>query len=217
MNRKKTIAVTDLDGTIVRGSLVLEFAVSAHNDGLVNLDEWLVKNWLKEPKNEGLIKDLAEDFRRSIVGKKEESLFVDQFIDKFFKNPKNFYSTFKDLKNLKKEGGRVVIISGSPSFLVAPFAEKIGFEQFSSTYYKDESGRFNGELKGMFGSEDKEEVVKELRVSSYGEIFGYGDTSSDIPLLVKASKNKRFIVDPTVETIKSLHDKGLKNYTIIPN
>ena len=199
----KTMVLSDVDGTLLRGSLVLDHACLLHENGTVDLGE-APAAWLRDPKNEELITALANVYRDKLVGLRASELFVTPFIDSVVGSPEKIYSTLERLQRHRKSGHRVTLISGSPSFLLKPFARRFGFEAVGSLYHRDRNHRFTGEVTAMFGAEHKEKVVSQMPLESYQRIIGYGDTASDIPLLSVA--NHSVLVDPNKETLKKFQE-----------
>lgn len=193
----KYAVMSDVDGTLTKGSFVLDHAVYLHDKGIINLGD-LPEKWEKDKKNEAYISELAESYKAAIVGKTEEEIEVDEFLDSYVANEENFYSTFEQLREFKRRGWEIQLISGSPGFLISRLAEKNGFHGVGSDYKKDENGRFTGEVDGMYGSEAKKSYIQKLKTGRFKRLLGMGDTASDIPIL-EASDHSTF-VSPTSET-----------------
>ena len=194
----RTIVLSDVDGTLVRGSLVLDHAVWLHSTGAIDLGD-IPKLWLADQKNEVLISKLAEAYREAIFGKSVKELRAHEFINSLMKLEGKFYSALDRLKEAHTAGHDVVLISGSPQFLVGAFARRFGFTAIGSIYHRDSFRRMNGLVTGMFGAEAKQKVIEKLSLERYQMIFAYGDTSSDLPLLQAAHHS--VLVDPSPETL----------------
>lgn len=197
------IAVSDVDGTIVRGSLVLSHAAKLHESGAIDLGD-RVSKWINDPKNEENIAPLAESYRESILGMSRDDLLIDEYIDTVVSNKMNFYSVLQRLVDFQSDGGEVVLISGSPSYLVEPFADNFGFKGVGSDYVFGPNGKLTGECIGMFSGEAKRDYLKLLGLDKYSEIFAYGDTQSDRPLFENAHYS--VLVEPTEETHTALSE-----------
>ena len=197
----KYAVLSDVDGTLTKGSFVLDHAVYLHERGDVNLRD-LPEKWKRDPKNEKLIAELATSYKESISGMSEEDISVDEFIDDYMKNEKGFYKTLNQLKEFKKRGWEIQLISGSPDYLVRRLAERNGFYGKGSTYHKDDKGRFTGEVDGMFGAEAKEDYIRSLKPNRFKRILGMGDTSSDEPIFDVSDHST--LVAPTEETARKI-------------
>lgn len=195
--RKKTVALSDVDGTLVRGSLVLQHATILHNSGVVDLGD-LPGKWMLDVKNEEAITALAVSYQKAITGMRVEDLGVNQFLDKLCENSENFYSPLNRLASQSMSGNDVVLISGSPSFLVENFGKRYGFTAQASNYHTNSDGFLTGGIDGMFSAPAKKAYVESLDLSQYSEIQGFGDTSSDVPLFEAA--NYAVLVAPNERT-----------------
>jgi HAD superfamily phosphoserine phosphatase-like hydrolase len=197
----KQVVLSDVDGTVVRGSLVLQHAISLHETGIINLGD-LPAIWRSEMKNEHNITNLAVAYQQAITGMKISDLNVEGFIDSICENSANFYSSLARLVALKQSGAEVVLVSGSPDFLVGNFGNRFGFSHAASKYITDSTGILTGMIDGMFSAPAKRAYVSSLNLTSYRDIFAFGDTSSDVPLFEAASYS--VLVDPNEETRLSL-------------
>ena len=193
----KYAVLSDVDGTLTRGSLVLDHAIYLHEHGDIDLGN-LPQKWKKDPKNEKIIVKLAEKYREQIKGKNLEDLRVDEFLDKYENNDNQFYSTMDQLKEFNRCGWEVQLISGSPNFLVQPFAERHGFYGKGSDYKTDDDGNLNGDIEGMFGGKAKQGYIEKLGISRFKRILAFGDTASDQPLFDNSHHST--LVDPSEET-----------------
>lgn len=201
MNNTKRIAVSDVDGTIVKGSLILNHAKQLHMNGVLNLGN-LPEQWAKDEKNEDLITALAEAYRDAIKGLTPEDIYADEYIREITADSRNFYSTLPRLVNFRKDGHKVVLVSGSPSFLVERFGNTFNFESAASNYLTDKNGCFTGECVGMFSGDAKRKYLSTLGLSKYMDVLAFGDTRSDIPLFESA--NYSVLVEPNNDTRKAL-------------
>lgn len=200
----KKIILSDVDGTITRGSLVLDHATMLHNQGIINLGE-LPAQWNADKKNEALISKLADAYREQIVGLTHDELLVEEFISNAV-NEGNFYETLARLQNAVNEGNDVVLISGSPEYLVGEFASRFGFKGIGSSYLTCDQGKLTGEIEGMFHADAKREAISAMNVrATYCEVHAYGDTMSDEPLFDAADYS--VLVQPTDETFNAVAHK----------
>lgn len=193
----KYAVLSDVDGTLTRGSLVLDHAIYLHGKGYIDLGD-LPSKWQADPKNEEYISQLAEKYRDGIVGMKVEELHVEEFLDLYEADESRFYSTLGQLKEFKRRGWEIQLISGSPDFLVRPFAERNGFFGKGSEYHVTETGELTGSIEGMFGHEAKAGFIEKLKLSRFKRVLAFGDTSSDVPLFDNSHHST--LVDPSEET-----------------
>lgn len=193
----KYAVLSDVDGTLTRGSLVLDHAIYLHDSGAINLGD-LPQRWRADPKNEKLVDEFARAYRAEVAGMRMEDLRVEEFLDDYEALDGKFYSTMDQLKEFKRRGWEIQLISGSPDFLVGPFAERNGFFGKGSTYHADAEGVLTGEVDGMFGHEAKRGYISKLGVGRFKRVLAFGDTASDVPLFDNADHTT--LVDPTEET-----------------
>src|SRR5690606_19751129 len=130
--------------------------------------------WRSDTKNEDLIRTFAEEYRQALSGQTVAFVQAEKTVERLLASNTNFYSTLKRLIEHKDQGHEVILISGSPDFIVEPFARKFGFKFHASTYHKDENGRFTGEVSLMAGAQAKQVVVEDLELGSYDHITGLG-------------------------------------------
>lgn len=194
------IVLSDIDGTIVKGSLVLNHASFLNRIGKISVSEEL-KAWRNSPKNESRIVDLAEAYREQLRGAKFEELRVERFINDLIKKNR-FYSSLKRLLRYKSRGWPVHLISGSPHFLVQPFAEAFGFEGQGSVYEVCDQGALTGGVQLMAHSAAKHNHLSTLDLGQYKRIVAFGDTASDKPLFDVAHHS--VLVAPNRATRKAL-------------
>lgn len=205
---KKHLFITDMDGTLTKGSIVLEHAGFLIEKGLIQ-DDGSYQAWNNDRKNEKLIVAVAENYRKEITGKTIEQLHVDEFIQLALNNKDNWYSTLDMLKTEKAKGNDVVIISGSSNFLVQGVAKALGFNGIGTWYYTNQEGKLTGEVKGMFGYEAKEKWINEnIAFADYGYIVGLGDTSSDFAIFNASQYN--ILVEPTAETLEQALEQKIQ-------
>lgn len=188
------IALSDVDGTLVKGSLVLDHACSIHEQGIVDLGD-LPEIWKEDQKNETKIVALAEAYRESLIQRKQSELGVSKFLDKLFKDDSKFYSTLDKLKDLQKDGAEIHLISGSPSFLLGPFARRLGMNHAGSHYSRIRTGHFTGAVRLMAIGSAKRDYVSSIGVHRFSEVHAFGDTASDAPLFEVADHST--LVDPS--------------------
>ena len=192
---KKSIILTDLDGTLTRKSLVLSHAGFLIEQGIIK-DNGSYKAWLSDIKNESLIVEVAQNYRNEIIGMNIESLFAKKFVKEFYDKKSNWYSTMNLLKEHKERGSRIILITGSSDFLVKELAEILDVEFFASEY------EFNKEQKSLC----LEDI--DLGYHNEVEVEAWGDTMSDSALFAYGDYN--ILVDPSKETLINIINDGVK-------
>lgn len=204
----KTLVISDVDGTLIRGSLVNDHAIWLQERGIIDLGD-LPARWQADKKNEKLIEELAISYIKALKGKHADDLHIDEFMDDIIQN-KKYYSSLDQLIQYRQAGHDVVLISGSPTYLVGNLAKRFDFQTVASRYHTDKAKKFNGRITGMFSADSKRDIVERIDMESYDMVVGYGDTASDKPLL--EASTRRVLVDPSKETLKSY--EGIKHKVI---
>lgn len=196
------IYLTDMDGTLTKGSVVLQHAGHLIEKGLIK-DDGSYQAWLLDVKNESLIVAVAENYRKEIMGLKIEELDVENFVTEMLADGENWYTILDELILAQAQGHRVIIISGSSDFLVEEVAKQLGFEGVGSEYLLDGDNKLTGEVIGMFGYEAKDQWITEnVNFADYEKSFGLGDTVSDFGIFKHTSHNT--LVEPTSHTMEFL-------------
>lgn len=215
----KQIMFTDLDGTLLRHSLVLLHC--GYLENLKKIDtKGAFQSWEEDMKNEHLITNCAMAYQQAIIGMSMEDMNVDDFILRTFLDSRGrfkkdmFYIEILEKLILSDE---VHIVTGSPSFLVEKFSEMLGVNIFAhgSVYeYDKHMELFTGEIKvPMFTASVKDEtianIVEKYCYENRAELtfLGCGDTMSDKPIFEIA--DKKILVEPTIETLKNYSKMGI--------
>lgn len=201
----KKLYLSDVDGTLVKGSLMLNHAGFLLENKIIE-DNGIYDAWIKDVKNESLIAHLAEHYRFEIINKKEEDLYIPDFMYLFFNRNDNFYSTIELLKEAKEMGNEVCLISGSPDYLVGYLASMYDFNFGASKYYKNKENLFTGKVKGLYSYTQKKNFVKKTfeNINDYEQVISIGDTCSDGGLFIYGDYN--ILVDPSKETKENIKE-----------
>lgn len=193
MQKKRPVAVFDIDGTLFRSSLLIE------------LVEELVRREIFPATARNSYKDAHEDW---LNRKGEYGPFIQKVVLAFGKYAKGIpygdvadvageiieakkdrvYRYTRDLiDDLKKSGHYLLAISHSPKFIVDGFAYELGFDKSYGTFYDTgASSRFTGEIIDEHIIMNKAAVLAralEKNDLSLIDSYGVGDTESDIGML----------------------------------
>ncbi|MFO7814264.1 MAG: HAD-IB family hydrolase [Halanaerobiales bacterium] len=190
----KVGAFLDIDGTLYRGSLMIQHFKKLIKYEVLDPVIWhnQVKNTYTEWKRrkgfyEDYLEELAEIYINELKGMKISNLeFInDQVInlsgDIVYRYTRHIVNYHLD-KNHK-----VFFISGSPEFLVKKMAKKYNITDFKgSEYLLDDNGHFTGEVIKMWKSNNKEKILNQF-VNNYNidleKSYSYGDTQGDYSML----------------------------------
>ena len=205
---KKTLALLDCDGTILKESLVLLHCGFLEKNGVINT-RGAYGAWESDMKNEHLITQCAMVYQHALIGLTLEEMRVDEFIiSEFIKNgtfqEEKFYS--ETLEIIANQDNECHVITGTPSFLAEKLFQLISpmIEVHGSVYEYGTHG-FTGIITvPMFSAETKQGTVDRILAKKNYDfnrhhIIGCGDTMSDLPLFEIA--DERILVEPTRDTL----------------
>jgi len=193
-NNKKRIGFFDIDGTIFRSSLLIELL-----NGLVRAGVFPKKAekemeedylaWLdRKGSYDNYLGKVINIYDRNIKGKMEEDII--KVVREVLELEKNkVYRFTRDLVNsMKKDGFILVAISGSPNFIVKPFAEYMGFDACYGSVFRTDAGAFTGDVENNDLWKDKRAVVEQfIKGAGFAADMEHstavGDSGADIPML----------------------------------
>jgi len=189
---KQRIAFFDFDGTITTKDTLLEFIRFGRGKirfavGFLLNTPWLVAMKLKLISNQAAKQRVLSYF----FGKRSLASFSRQ-CDEFAREvlphlirPK----ALAEIHRLKETGATVVIVSASPENWITLWAEQTGADLIATRLgvFTDEKGetRLTGRIEGAncYGEEKVNRIHQRFVLPDYTEIYTYGDTSGDKPML----------------------------------
>lgn len=191
---KNISAFFDVDGTLYRDSLMVEHFKRLIKYEIIdpaiwhNLAKKTFHDWDKRQGNyEDYLLEVAEIYINSMKGQNKQHIefITNQVIN--IKGDRVYRFTRDRIEWHKKQGHKVIFISGSPDYLVAKMAEKYNITDYRGTQYQvDEKNNFTGELLQMWDSDSKQKAILEL-VDKYDidleKSYSYGDTNGDFSML----------------------------------
>lgn len=218
-------AFFDIDGTIYRDSLLDENFKKLMRHEVIDEDIWhrevksAYHNWKRRRGDyDTYLEVLAKVYLENLVGVEMGYL---EFLAK--KTIEDYYeSVYRYSRNRlewhRNENHKIFFISGSPEFLVKEMAKKYYATDYRGTkFFVDDKNRFTGEIKKMWNSESKHEVVLEFAKEydiDLEKSFAYGDTNGDFSML-KLVGNP-IAINPARELLKNIKaDKALSEKTKI--
>ena len=185
------IAFFDFDGTITTKDTLLEFV--RHHKGSLRLylgflltSPWMVAYKLKIISNQkAKEKFLSFFFRNCPLAEFQELCvsFAKEAIPRLIR-PK----ALQEITRLQESGAEVVIVSASPENWIRPWSEETGL-QLLSTRLVVRDGKLTGRIMGRncHGEEKVRRIREAYTLPDYDEIYAYGDTSGDLPMLRMAN------------------------------
>lgn len=219
--KENIAAFFDIDGTIHRNSLLIEHFKLLIKYEYINIMTWegkIKEKFSKWDTRQGDYDDYLQELVEAYVDalknfNKEEMNFIAKRVIDLRGHIVYKYTRDKLTYHLN-EGHKVIIISGSPDFLVEKMAKKYGVEDFKGSIYKtDEKGIFTGEVTPMWDAESKKKAIKEF-CNKYNinleKSYAYGDTTGDLTMFKKTGN--AIAINPSKKLLDKIkNDKKLKN------
>ncbi|MEM4728469.1 MAG: HAD-IB family hydrolase [Thermoplasmata archaeon] len=189
----RAAAFFDLDGTLIRGHMILDFPDHLLSAGLFDPEIHRKIREMREDHRTGklLYRKVAEAlpslYAEGLRGRRvsDVKLVAESFVAE---RMKEVYDYSMPLVALMADSGRPgVALSGSPVETVLPMARRLGMEAAFGTELEVGGGRYTGRvLRNMILGETKRPVyeqIVELDGIDEANSFGFGDTEEDISFL----------------------------------
>lgn len=188
----KPFAVFDIDGTLFRSSLVIEFVrsaidiglfpESARNDYTDTYNSW--KHRTHENAYEEYIDSVVKTYLDNVAGKTTEE--VRDLSKTVVENAhRKTYVFTRDLIKALNKTHYTIAISGSSIEVLEPFAKHYGFDLYHGSELEVIDGKYTGK-DFLLGHHKKDETLKSI-IEKYDLEFtgsvAVGDTGPDIPML----------------------------------
>ncbi len=185
---KGNVSLFDIDGTIVNSSLLFEHYLHLCRVGILKPTKGL-KAWVKNKKCDKLITEVANEYQQEVM-KLNYNIVSQTAIDTVNRlNTRKFNKeALKLIAKDKEEGTLSILISGSPKYLVKPFAQRLGVKLIG-TQLESKDGVLTGRIIGH----NCRCIQKIKRLEEiYGPLGQYhirawGDTRGDYEMLATAS------------------------------
>lgn len=187
-------AFFDIDGTVYRGSLMIEHFRRLLKYEVIDPQIWYRKIndlYLLWQNRQGdydtFMEELAGEYVTSLTGHNLNHIgFISEQVINLKGDAVYRYARNRILWH-QQQGHRVIFISGSPDFLVSKMAEKYGADDFvGSTYVVDEAGLFTGKVGKMWDAASKNRAIHDF-ITRYNidleDSYSYGDTNGDSSML----------------------------------
>ena len=219
---KKKVALFDVDGTIFRGSLLIE-----HFKKMITAKYLPMQLWESKVKDKYLLwnhretKNAYEDYMTSVALSYIEGLYeakcsyytieklASEVVEEKWKECYRY--TIDRIMWHKQNNYDVILVSGSPDFLVSKFAKKLNCKYYATEYIFEEN-LFSGKTNAMWNNAAKQEKVRKImKEYDFKDSYAYGDTISDIPML-KAVEYP-IMINPNQELLSE--KDSFKNLSII--
>ncbi|MFT3746788.1 MAG: HAD family hydrolase [Agriterribacter sp.] len=187
----KSIAFFDFDGTITYKDTLIEIIKFSRGTqqlykGLLALSPWLIAMKLKLFSNQSAKEKFLSYFLKNMpenVFQEKCNEFTDTRLPQLIRP-----LALQSINELKKKGTRIIIVSASPRNWIEPWClkNKLGL---ISTVLETKGGKITGNIAGKncYGEEKVNRIKEQFDLSTYNEIFCYGDTEGDKPMLSLAT------------------------------
>lgn len=189
---KKGIAFFDFDGTITRQDSLWAFLRFACGPlrlaaGLLRSLPFLVLYKLGRMDNQCAKEKLLARFFAGMPAERFHSLcrrFAQERLPALVRA-----GAAKEMVRLREKGFILVVVSASPEDWLRDWAKDLQVELIASRLELKE-GRLTGRLEGKncHGEEKVRRILEKYRLADYGDIYAYGDTAGDRPMLALATR-----------------------------
>lgn len=190
-NLTNSIAVFDVDNTILKGQSQHLFLKFARKKGLIKFWPFLkILSWfflykIKLANNPKLIMEYAFSF---LKGKSQDEMAAlsEEFFEKIIMR-RIFSQAISIIKKERVSGNKILILSSAADFIIQPIAKFLGASGFISTQLEKDNATFTGKIEGslVYGKEKLPALKAYLEKAGYPfeKVAAYADHESDIKLL----------------------------------
>ena len=223
--KRNIAAFFDIDGTIHRNSLLIEHFKLLLKYEYINVMSWegKVKEKFSRWENrtgdyDDYLEELVEIYVEALknFSKADMDFLAKRVIE--LKGDKVYKYTRDRLLYHTKSGHEVIIISGSPDFLVSKMAERYGVEDYRASIYEvDENGIFTGNVIPMWDAKSKQKAITDF-CKKYDidlkKSYAYGDTTGDLTMFKNVGN--AIAINPAKKLLQKIkRDKELKEKVMI--
>ncbi|MFH0783265.1 MAG: HAD-IB family hydrolase [Pseudomonadota bacterium] len=94
----------------------------------------------------------------------------------------------------QSQGDITVVVSACPRLILEPWCLSVKSNIIATEIEFDAQSKATGKIvgKNCWGQEKVHRIVAQYELKLYAEVFAYGDSIGDIPMLQLAKKNRRF-------------------------
>ena len=184
---KRRIAFFDFDGTITTKDSLLAFIFFRYGKwrtivGLLLISPFYALHLLKLiPVQKAKEQVLKQFFKNEDVNQFSEA--ANEFVKKALP-PLIRPKAIREIQLLQKNGAEVVIISASPDNWLQPWTKQFD-AGLICTKLESKNGKLTGRIEGnnCRGKEKVRRILAAYDLSQYDEVYAYGDTKGDKPML----------------------------------
>lgn len=193
MSDCKKIAFFDFDGTITTKDTLLEIirfqkGTLSYYTGFLLHAPWLLAYKLKLIPNDTAKQQILKYF---FGGMKEQDFqracdaFAETRLPHLIRP-----GALKEIGKLKATGVEMVIVSASAGNWIRKWSDSLSLELVSTTL-EIKDGLLTGRIKGKNcrGEEKVRRIIAKWNLNEYAEVYAYGDSGGDKPMLALATKS----------------------------
>ncbi len=214
----KALAFFDFDGTIIHGSSMVRFIFFLIREDIISfwhaffLSFPVVMKYLVFGRSEKDLKNIIRKYAEGLKGfrvKKLERLARQWFL---LERNELVHKVVKRIRQHRKKGDRLVIITAAPKHLVMLFANFLGFDELHATKFGKRKGKFTGKTKGkIYLGKDKKKLAREIarkRGVPLSQCYAYGNSFYDMEMLELVGNS--YAINPGSKLIFLLRKKKKK-------
>ena len=212
-NPKKTVAFFDVDGTLLKSTIVHYYIwLRSATLPLLLKPLWLI-GFLPKIVYYLILDRVSrtrfnETFYRNYRGmdvKQIKTLSMEMFGD--YLRAKIFPAAVSQIQEHKEQGVAIVLVTGSLDFIIQPIADYLAVDSVLTPQLREQNGKFMGELTTppLIGEQKAKAMQSfaEQHNISLESSYAYSDSQSDLPML--NCVGNPIVVNPG----KSLRQKAL--------
>lgn len=192
-NPKKTVAFFDVDGTLLKSTIVhcYVWIRSAQIPFLLKY-LWLI-GFLPKTVYYLILDSISRTRFNQVFYRNYRGMDVEQAkglsIEMFerYLRPRIFTEAVSQIEEHKAQGATVVLVTGSLDFIVQPIADYFAVDAVLAPQLREQDGRFTGELTtAPLIGEEKAKAMRDYADQheiSLKDCYAYSDSQSDLPML----------------------------------
>lgn len=96
------------------------------------------------------------------------------------------------LRSLQARGDTIVLLSGTPEFILRPIAERLGVSRYVGSVPERRDGKFIATLPTLHPFAEAKRTLAQRLLEEYGaaweQVSAYGDSAYDLPLLERVGE-----------------------------
>ncbi len=212
MIKKEIAAFFDIDGTIHRDSLLIEHFKMLVKYEFIDMSSWTgqvkekFNKWSTRKGNyDDYLLELVSTYKDALTNLREDEMnFIANRVIQL-KGDKVYKYTRQKIEEHKRKGHKLIIISGSPDFLVGKMAQKYGIEDYVGAEYISENGIYTGDVVPMWDAKSKQKALNKFCKKynlDLSQSYAYGDTTGDLTMFKNVGKP--IAINPSMELMKKI-------------